>query len=135
MTKMRTRGKSLTKRAKLNLKIKKYKYLNKKYNKYKPMSYDLSNFSKNDVPVVGDRLEKKRANSRNYRQRMSLMKKVLNERINAMENLSIGMPGPIHLCEFQPLLNFTEKDEDEIRAQGLTFDIHMFEQVNIPAYT
>ncbi len=91
---MRNRGKTLTKRAKLNLKIKKYKYLNKKYNKYKPMSFDLSNFSKNDVPVVGDRLEKKRANSRNYRQRMSLMKKVLNERINEMDSMKSSTSAP-----------------------------------------
>ena len=127
---MRNRGKTLTKRAKLNLKIKKYKSLNKKYNKYKPMSFDLSNFGKNDVPVVGDRLEKKRATSKNYRQRMSLMNKVLDERINEMENLSIGMPGPIQLCEFEPLLTFTEKDEEEIEAQ--TFDIHMFEHIELP---
>lgn len=126
---MRNRGRALTKRAKLNLKIKRYKSLNKKYNKYKPMSFDLSNFSKNDVPVVGDRLEKKRANSRNYRQRMSLMKKVLNERINAMENLTIGMPGPIHLCEFEPLLNFP--DEEDIEED---FDTSIFEHVELPYY-
>lgn len=126
---MRNRGRALTKRAKLNLKIKRYKSLNKKYNKYKPMSFDLSNFSKNDVPVVGDRLEKKRANSRNYRQRMSLMKKVLNERINAMENLTIGMPGPIHLCEFEPLLNFP--DEEDIEDN---FDTSIFEHVELPYY-
>ena len=129
MTKMRNRGKTLTKRAKLNLKIKKYKYLNKKYNKYKPMSFDLSNFSKNDVPVVGDRLEKKRATSRNYRQRMSLMKKVLNERINAMENLNIGMRGPIHLYEFEPVLNLLDEEETEEY-----FDTSIFEQVELPYF-
>ena len=126
---MRNRGRKLTKRAKLNLKIKKYKSLNKKYNKYKPISFDLSNFSKNDEPVVGDRLEKKRANGRNYRQRMSLMNKLLDERINEMVNLTIGMPGPIHLCEFEPLLNFP--DEEDIEEH---FDTSIFEHVELPYY-
>ncbi len=109
------RGTMLTKRAKLNLKIKKYKSMNKIYNKYKTMSFDLSNFGKNDIPVLGDRLEKKRATGRNYRQRMSLMNKVLDERISEMEDLSIGMPGPIYICDFKPILTFTREDEDNIK--------------------
>lgn len=116
---MRKRGKELTKRAKLNNKIKKFKSLNQKYNLYKPMSFDLSDYGINDVPVLGDRLAKKRANSFNYRQRMKLLEKALDERIYAMEHMDIGMNGEIYLAEFEPILSFTEEDEEEINLLDL----------------
>ena len=57
------------------------------------------------------------------------MNKLLDERINEMVNLTIGMPGPIHLCEFEPLLNFP--DEEDIEEH---FDTSIFEHVELPYY-
>lgn len=127
MTKMRTRGKSLTKRAKLNLKIKKYKSLNKKVNKYKPISFELSNFATYDEPVVGTPLERKRAQRRNYRRRMREMNLLLDKRIDEMQSIE----DPVFLAEFEPLLQFTEQDEQEINSLGgivpFELDISIFE--------
>ena len=126
--KKRNRGKLLTKRAKINLKIKKYKSLNKKFKIYKAMTFDLACFGKNDVPVVGDRVQKEQASRHNYRQRLKCMNTVLEKRIHNMQNLSIGMAGPIVLGEFEPLLNFTNKDAAEVRA--LANDFATFEQLS-----
>lgn len=80
------------------------------------MSFDLACFNKHDVPLTGDRAEKKRASKHNYNQRLKCLNKVLETRIHNMQNLSIGMAGPIVLGEFEPLLTFTNKDACEIRA-------------------
>ena len=129
MTKMRTRGKSLTKRAKLNLKIKKYKSLNKKVNKYNPISFELSNFAINDEPVVGTPLERKRARRRNYSRRMREMNLLLDKRIEEMQSTDIKEP--VFLADFEPLLQFTEKDEQEINKLGgivpFELDLNIFE--------
>ena len=128
---MRTRGNKLTKRAKLNLKIKKYKSLNKKFNKYKPISFDLSNFGTYDSPVVGDRLERKRVNRQNYRRRMKVMHSMLDKRIREMNCLDTDIQGPIYMAEFEPLLTFTKKDEEDInKLEGIVpfkLDLSIFE--------
>ena len=102
-----------TTRAKLNQKIKKYKSLNKKYNKYET-SFDLAHYNANDIPVVGDKQEKKRLSKRNYRQRMKLLGKLLDKRIHTMENLDIGMAGEIVLAEFEPLITFPEEETPSV---------------------
>lgn len=130
MTKMRNRGKSLTKRAKLNLKIKKYKSLNKKVNKYKPISFELSNFATYDEPLVGTPLERKRAQRRNYRRRMREMNLMLDKRIEEIEEMQ-SIEGPVYLADFEPLLQFTLKDEQEINTLGgivpFELDLNIFE--------
>jgi hypothetical protein len=131
--KKRNRGKLLTKRAKINLKIKKYKSLNKKFKIYKAMTFDLACFGKDDVPVVGDRMQKKQASRHNYRQRLKCMNTVLDKRIHTMNNLSIGIAGPIIMAEFEPLLEFTSADEADIQAmtdiKETKLNINIFEHI------
>lgn len=112
-----------TTRAKLNQKIKKYNSLNNKYNKYET-SFNLAHYNANDIPVVGDKQEKKRLCKRNYRQRMKLLGKLLDKRIHTLENLDIGMAGEIVLAEFEPLITFPEEE--------LTQSVCIFEDFYIP---